>query len=199
MSPWSELLAWWFGSGQSAAEVAASRSTLWFGYRQEQDDEARERFGELCRRALAGELGEWADQAEGWLALLLLLDQLPRMIHRGTPTAFAGDAQAQTLVSDGLARGLHLQLPAIRQIFVYMVLEHTEQLVAQDLAVEHFAALHAACGQNERQVFAGYLDYAERHRDVIRRFARFPHRNAILGRVSTAEELAFLQQPGSRF
>lgn len=199
MSPWSELLEWWFGSGQSAAEVAASRTPLWFGYRPEQDDEARERFGELCQRALAGELGEWPAQAESWLALLLLLDQLPRMIYRNTPSAFAGDARAQYVLRGGLDRGLQAQLPAIRQVFAYLVLEHAEDMAAQDQAVERFAALHAASGAKERKVFAGYLDYAERHRDVIRRFARFPHRNAILGRVSTAEELAFLQQPGSRF
>lgn len=199
MKPWQPLLDWWFGSADSASEVAAQRSALWFGYRAEQDAEVRERFGELCAQAMAGELQAWSEQADGWLALLLLLDQLPRMIHRGTPQAFAGDARAQEVVRQGLAQGLERELPAIRQVFVYLVLEHAEDLTSQDRAVERFTALLQACAEDERQLFAGYLDYAERHRQVVQRFARFPHRNAILGRSSTPQEQAFLQQPGSRF
>lgn len=197
--PWQPLLDWWFGSAERAVEVAAQRSGLWFGYRPAQDDEARRLFGALCAQAQAGGLQDWAGQAESWLALLLLLDQLPRMIHRGTAQAFAGDARAQALVQQGLERGLERQLPAIRQVFVYLVLEHAEDLPAQDLAVERFAELQRHCALDEGALFADYLDYAERHRQVIRRFGRFPHRNEMLGRSSTAQELAFLQQPGSRF
>lgn len=199
MSAWQPLLDWWFGSAASASEVAAQRSGLWFGYRAEQDAEARERFGELCAQAMAGGLQDWRGQAEGWLALILLLDQLPRMIHRGTPQAFAGDAQAQALVRQGLELGLEQQLPAIRQVFVYLVLEHAEELAAQNHAVERFQQLLQQCAPSEQKLFADYLDYAERHRQVIQRFGRFPHRNEVLGRSSSADELAFLQQPGSRF
>ncbi|MFG0382222.1 DUF924 family protein [Pseudomonas sp. zbq_18] len=199
MSAWQPLLDWWFGSARSASEVADQRSGLWFGYRAEQDSEARERFGELCEQALAGGLQDWCAEADGWLALILLLDQLPRMIHRGTARAFAGDARAQALVAQGLERGRERQLPAIRQVFVYLVLEHAEELAAQDLAVERFEQLLQGCAEGERQLFAGYLDYAERHRQVILRFGRFPHRNEMLGRSSNAQEQAFLQQPGSRF
>lgn len=199
MQPWQPLLDWWFGEGESATAVAASRSRLWFGYRAEQDEQARERFGEQCAAALAGGLQDWAEQPQGWLALILLLDQLPRMLHRGTPQAFAGDVRARALVRQGLAADFDRQLPAIRRVFVYLVLEHAEDLALQDEALERFSALHDAAAAEERELFAGYLDYAERHRAVILRFGRFPHRNAILGRVDTPEEAAFLQEPGSRF
>lgn len=199
MAAWQPLLDWWFGSAVTASEVAAQRSKLWFGYQASQDAEARERFGTLSAQALAGGLQEWAEQAEGWLALILLLDQLPRMIHRATPQAFAGDARAQQLVRWGLAQGLERQLAAIRQVFVYLVLEHAEGLTTQNLAVERFRALREQVPAAERELFGGYLDYAVRHQQVIARFGRFPHRNAILGRVSTPDELVFLQQPGSRF
>ncbi|UUY09134.1 DUF924 domain-containing protein [Pseudomonas sp. J452] len=199
MAAWQPLLDWWFGDAEAASAVAAQRGKLWFGYQASQDAEAHERFGELSAQALAGGLQDWAEQAEGWLALILLLDQLPRMIQRATPQAFAGDARAQQLVRWGLAQGLERQLPAIRQVFIYLVLEHAEDLATQNLAVERFRALREQVPAAELELFAGYLDYAVRHQQVIARFGRFPHRNAILARASTPDELAFLQEPGSRF
>lgn len=197
MQPWQPLLDWWFGSAETAVEVAAARSTLWFGKRDSQDDEARERFGELVERALAGEL-QPAD-AQAWLATILLLDQLPRMLFRDSPRAFAGDALAQQWVQAGLARGWDRQLAPIQRVFVYLVLEHAEDLELQNQAVEYFVELRANAAASEQALFAGYLDYAERHQRVIARFARFPHRNQLLGRDSSAQELQFLQEPGSRF
>ncbi len=200
MSAWQPLLDWWFGDTEATASaVAASRQGLWFGYRAEQDDEARRLFGDHCAEALTGGLQEWTEQPQGWLALILLLDQLPRMIHRGTPQAFSGDARAQTLVRQGLALALDSQLPAICRVFPYLVLEHAEDLAQQDEAVARFAALRDQVSADQRAPFDGYLDYAERHCQVIRQFGRFPHRNDTLGRISTAEERAFLEQPGSRF
>jgi uncharacterized protein (DUF924 family) len=196
---WQPLLDWWFGSAETAGEVAAQRNGLWFGYRPEQDDEARRLFGAQCAEALAGGLQEWTEHPQGRLALILLLDQLPRMIHRGTPQAFAGDLRARALLCEGLQRGFDAELPLIRRVFAYLVLEHAEDLALQDEAVSRFAELRDLAAAGERQLFANYLDYAERHRQVIRRFGRFPHRNAILGRVSSVEERAFLEEPGSRF
>jgi len=198
-APWQSLLDWWFGPSLSSAEVAAARGGLWFGMRDSQDAEARERFGALVDQALDGSLVEWCETPEGWLALILLLDQLPRMIHRGTPLAFAGDRRAQALVREGLAQGWDAQLPAIRRVFVYLVFEHAEDLATQNQAVALYSALRDTQPAAERELFHGYLDYAERHQRVIARFGRFPHRNAILGRASTAEEIAFLEEPGSRF
>ena len=199
LAPWQQLLDWWFGQGATAQSIVEEKHRLWFGYRPEQDDEARQRFGDLCEKALAGGLQEWASSAAGWLALILLLDQLPRMIHRGTPRAFAGDARAQELVRAGLDQGKELALTPIEQVFIYLVLEHTEALQSQELSVERFATLRDMAEAEDRPAFDEFLDYAERHRDVIARFGRFPHRNAILGRPSSDAERAFLAQPGTGF
>lgn len=198
-APWQDLLHWWFGQGTSATEIAAEKQRLWFGYRPQQDAEARERFGALVEQALNGDLQDWAELPEGWLALVLLLDQLPRMIHRDTPRAFAGDERAQQLVRDGLAHGGDMLLSPIQRVFIYLVLEHAENLAVQDLAVAHFTALRDIAAEHEQALFRDFLDYAERHREVISRFGRFPHRNANLGRDSSDAEQSFLQQPGSSF
>jgi len=198
-APWQDLLHWWFGQGTSATEIAAEKQRLWFGYRPQQDAEARERFGALVEQALNGDLQDWAELPEGWLALVLLLDQLPRMIHRDTPRAFASDERAQQLVRDGLAHGGDMLLSPIQRVFIYLVLEHAENLAVQDLAVAHFTALRDIAAEHEQALFRDFLDYAERHREVISRFGRFPHRNAILGRDSSDAEQSFLQQPGSSF
>lgn len=198
-TPWQPLLDWWFGTGTTAAEVAAARSALWFGKQDSQDAEARERFAGLVAQALAGELADWADSPHGWLALTLLLDQLPRMVFRDSPQAFAGDGLARQLVLAGLDEEQEEALTPLQRVFVYLVLEHAEDILLQDEAVRRFTRLLSVVAQSEKPLFAGYLDYAERHRQVIARFARFPHRNAALGRPSTAEELVFLQEPGSRF
>lgn len=198
-TPWLELLNWWFGQGPTVSEIARQKHGLWFGYKPEQDAEARDRFGELTDQALAGGLGHWAESPHGWLALVLLLDQLPRMIYRGTPQAFAGDERAQQLVREGMAHGGDVLLTPIQRVFIYLVLEHAENLQTQELAVAQFQMLHGLVAPEDRQLFADFLDFAERHRDVIARFGRFPHRNDSLGRQTTEAEQAFLAEPGSRF
>lgn len=150
-------------------------------------------------QALDGGLQEWTAKADGWLALILLLDQLPRMVYRDTPRAYAGDARAQRLVREGMEKGLDRQLPPIRRVFVYLVLEHAEDLPSQERAVTCFRELREQVGGTAREPFDSFCDYAERHHAVIARFGRFPHRNAILGRPSSEEETAFLREPGSRF
>ena len=199
MSTWQPLLDWWFGAEGSATEVAAARQGLWFGKRDGQDLEAEARFGALVERALAGDLKDWLDDPQAWLAQLILLDQLPRMIFRDTPRAFAGDSRARPLLQEGLERGWDRRLTPIQRVFAYLVFEHAEALPLQDRAVELFADLLNEAAVDERPLFADFLDFAERHQRVIVRFGRFPHRNAILGRASTDEEQAFLREPGSRF
>jgi len=198
-APWQPLLDWWFGQSESPDEVAADKGKLWFGKKDSQDLEAQTRFGVFVDQALAGELTEWTQRPEGWLAMVLLLDQLPRMIFRDSPKAFSGDLRAQKLVAQGIAADFDRQLKPIQRVFIYLVFEHCEILAVQNEAVSRFIDLVAEQPEAERTVFADNLDYAERHRKVIARFGRFPHRNAVLGRESTAEELAFLSQPGSRF
>ena len=198
-APWQPLLDWWFGNAESPNEISADKGKLWFGKRDSQDLEAQTRFGDWVEQALAGGLTDWAQRPDGWLALVLLLDQLPRMIYRDTPKSFAGDLRAQALVAQGIAADFDRQLRPIQRVFIYLVFEHCEHLAVQDEAVSRFIALVAEQPEADRAVFADNLDYAERHREVIARFGRFPHRNAVLGRESTAQELAFLSQPGSRF
>ncbi|KPA92373.1 DUF924 family protein [Pseudomonas asplenii] len=198
-APWQPLLQWWFGSAGLPSEIEADKGRLWFGKRDSQDREARERFGPWVEQALAGGLTEWTQCPQGWLAVVLLLDQLPRMIFRDSPAAFSGDARAQALVAQGIAADFDRQLPAIQRSFIYLVFEHCEHPAAQNEAVSRFAALLREQPEDQRSVFASQLDYAERHQRIIARFGRFPHRNAILGRESTAEEVAFLREPGSRF
>lgn len=198
-SPSQQLLNWWFGEGATAVEIAAEKSHLWFGYRPEQDAEAQQRFGTLTEQALAGELDDWAATPQGWLALVLLLDQLPRMIYRGTARAFSGDEHALQLVRDGMAHGGDVLLAPIQRVFIYLVLEHAEILSVQDQALVQFQQLLAIADPSEIRLFADFLRFAERHRQVIARFGRFPHRNEMLGRESGDAELAFLAEPGSRF
>ncbi|APV39551.1 hypothetical protein PFAS1_09390 [Pseudomonas frederiksbergensis] len=198
-APWQPLLEWWFGTLQSPNEIAADKGKLWFGKRASQDLEARTRFGDQVEQALAGGLTEWAQRPEGWLALVLLLDQLPRMIYRDTPKSFSGDLRAQALVAQGIAADFDRQLRPIQRVFIYLVFEHCENLAVQNEAVSRFIDLVEQQPEADRAVFADNLDYAERHQKIIARFGRFPHRNAVLGRESTAEELEFLSGPGSRF
>nr|WP_315445275.1 DUF924 family protein [uncultured Pseudomonas sp.] len=198
-APWQPLLDWWFGHAESPDDISADKGGLWFGKKDSQDLEARERFGVFVDQALAGGLTEWTQRPEGWLALVLLLDQLPRMIYRDTPKAFSGDLRAQKLVAQGIAADFDRQLKPIQRVFIYLVFEHCENLAVQNEAVSRFIDLVAEQPEGERAVFADNLDYAERHQKVIARFGRFPHRNAVLGRESTAEELVFLSEPGSRF
>jgi uncharacterized protein (DUF924 family) len=198
-APWLPLLDWWFGSAESPSETAKAKGRLWFGKKKSQDTDAQHRFGGLVEQALAGGLTEWAETPPGWLALVLLLDQLPRMIYRDTAKAYAGDARALQLIQHGLKLQRDQALPPLQRTFLYLVLEHSEHLADQDEAVNRFTALLPLMPSTDREHFTQSLDYAKKHQAVIQRFGRFPHRNEVLGRVSTEEEVAFLQQRGSRF
>ncbi|MDD0977233.1 DUF924 family protein [Pseudomonas fontis] len=197
LAPWQPLLEWWFGWGASPQDVADEKSSLWFG--KQHDAEAQEYFGDLMEQALAGGLDEWLQSPQGWLGLVLLLDQLPRMIHRDTPRAFDGDRRAQVLVMQGLDKAWDYQLLPLQRVFILLVLEHAEVLDWQNICVERYQLLLGAQPEKDRRLFEGFLDYAEQHQRVIARFGRFPHRNLVLGRPSTDEEMDFLLEPGSRF
>lgn len=192
MNDWQAPLDFWFLPTE-ATGYGAPRP-VWFRKSDEFDRSIAERFGAWIERALDGELSDWDAVPEGALARILLLDQFPRNVYRDTPRAFAGDALALRAAEAMLVRGDDRRLMPVQRVFAYLPFEHAEDLPAQARAVALFEALAAAWPEG-----AGYLDYARRHRDVIQRFGRFPHRNVLLGRVSTPEELAFLAQPGSRF
>ena len=189
----ADIHQFWFGELDEAGLAAPDRNRLWFTASPNTDTTTRERFGQWVDQAMAGDLTDWAASDEGLIALILLLDQFTRNIYRGTPRAFAGDDRALDLTQQAIASGRYQRLPAIHQVFLYLPLEHCEDLDCQQECVALFEVLAAVTGN------PGVIDfgrYAVAHRDVIARFARFPHRNAILGRQSTSEELAYLGQHG---
>jgi uncharacterized protein (DUF924 family) len=193
------ILDFWFGTNPDDAAVAKEQAELWWSKNRETDEKMRQRFEESVRAAAAGELNEWRTTARGRLALIILTDQFPRNIYRETARAFSCDSKALAWCLDGLDERIDLELRPIERVFFYLPLEHAESREHQAKAVECFTELVASIPTEQRSTFEEYLDFAMRHRDIIERFGRFPHRNNILGRESTAEELAFLTEPGSGF
>ena len=200
MQPWQPLLDFWFGDDADDAARASRQAPLWWGKSGETDALIASRFGALAAAAAAGELAPWAEVPVGRLALILLLDQLPRNIHRGTPGAFAQDPLARELCLKGLSLGADRALSPLARLFFYLPLEHAESREQQTRSVALFEGLAAEQeGSPAGVTFAGFADYARRHQVIVERFGRFPHRNAILSRTDTPEEAAFLLQPGSGF
>jgi uncharacterized protein (DUF924 family) len=183
----------WFGHLDETGWAAPEKHKLWFSASPQTDTAVASRFGSLVTRALAGELESWARSDTGLVALVLLLDQFPRNIYRGTARAFAGDARALALVRPATASDRHRRLPNIHRVFLYLPLEHCEDPAIQDECVRLFTALAA---ETRTAAADDFTRYAIAHRDVIARFGRFPHRNAILGRSSSAEESAYLERHG---
>lgn len=192
------LHAYWFGG--KADDAAADRQLkLWWSKSAALDAELAERFTPLVQAARAGGLDNWADTPTGALALILLTDQLPRNIYRDTAAAFASDTMARAVAAAGLASGWDRQLRPIERVFFYLPLEHAESMEDQDRSVALYTRLFQEAPMASLERYRNFLTYALRHRRVIERFGRFPHRNAIIGRASTTEEVSFLQEPGSSF
>ena len=190
---YQDVLDFWFGAPGSPEAGQPRRA--WFVKKDEFDDAIRTRFGATIEQALGGGLRDWdAAGPQGVLARILVLDQFTRNAYRNTPQSFAGDALALAAARQLVDSGADRALPPLQRAFVYMPFEHAEDACMQERAVELFGVLAA-----EHPGFDEMLDDAHRHRGVIARFGRFPHRNAILGRASTPEEVEFLRQPGSRF
>jgi uncharacterized protein (DUF924 family) len=198
MTP-ATVLEFWFGNARDDTVTAQTQQKLWWSKNATVDAGIRNRFGDLVETAASGKLDHWAQDAHGRLALILLCDQFPRNMYRDTPRAFSYDSLARKLALDGIAAGTDRELRAIERVFFYLPLEHSESVELQERCVALFTALAAGVPEADAKTFKGYVDYAVRHRDVIHRFGRFPHRNHILGRASTPEETAFLKQPGSSF
>jgi uncharacterized protein (DUF924 family) len=175
-----EVLAFWIGSGPKA----------WFAHDPAFDAKIRARFEALHLAASRGELMGWAQTARGALALLLLVDQFPRNLWRGSAHAFATDPMARAVAEAAIDRGFDQQVEAVLRPFFYLPFEHSERIEDQDRAVALCQALHDAAGDEST------LRWSNIHHDIIARFGRFPHRNAALGRVTTAEEQAFLDDGG---
>jgi uncharacterized protein (DUF924 family) len=181
------ILEFWFGSADLTQLV--EHRDIWFKRDEAFDEELRRLFAHDVERALRGELNSIAADAEGALALLLLLDQFPRNLFRGTARAFSGDERARKIANAAIARGFEAAMSQVHRTFLYLPFQHSEEMRDQQRSVLLFATL-----DDQR----GY-DFAVRHLEIIARFGRFPHRNAALGRQSTAEEIEFLKTPGSSF
>lgn len=191
MSKVTEILDFWFGQ-PNTAEYGKQRS-FWFTKTSEFDQEIQQRFLPDYEQAAAGQLTAWQETAQRCLALILLLDQFPRNIFRGTAKAFATDSAALAAAQHAVNQGFDAELLNVQRWFVYLPFEHSENIEHQKRCLELFSRL------KDDPESASAIDYAQRHFAVIERFGRFPHRNQILGRESTPEEIEFLQQPGSSF
>jgi uncharacterized protein (DUF924 family) len=186
-----EVLDFWFGPANSA-EFGKPRE-VWFRKSDEFDDAIRARFLDLHRQAADGQLQRWQAAPDSLLALIVVLDQFSRNLFRGSSRAFAADAQALAAAQLAVARRDDRALLPVQRWFVYLPFEHAEDLASQRRSLELFEGLRGDADSPDT------IDYARRHYDIIARFGRFPHRNAVLGRISTPEEVEFLKQPGSGF
>lgn len=188
------LRRFWF-----AGDRPARFRGLWFRRSPGFDAELRARFAVDMAAALTGRLDGWDATPEGAVALLLLLDQLPRNLHRGTAAAFAGDGAARAPTDRMLARGDADVLGPIERVFMLLPLEHSESLADQERSVTLFQALPVSPPALPAELRESIVFYARRHHEIIARFGRFPHRNTTLGRATTPEEAAFLREPMSSF
>jgi|KBSSwiStaDraftv2_1062776.scaffolds.fasta_scaffold21290_3 uncharacterized protein (DUF924 family) len=193
------------GQGEIASRALAlnRRASLWFEPNPQlmgqQDELVRAQFQGLVERGGRGELASWADSPRRRLSLIILLDQFPRHIYRGTAKAFAYDPEALALTLSGMQSAADGALNIIERLFFYMPLQHAESTEVQDESVSAYRRLVAESPAEMRSTFESSLQSAEEHRALIRQFGRFPHRNRLLGRDTTPEEDAYLKKAGDRF
>ena len=197
-----EVRRFWFGRLPLKPDGVKERMALWFGEEadeQEADQLVRARFGGLVERAAAGELAAWADSPRRRLSLILLLDQFPRHVYRGTGRAFATDREALGLTLSGMQSAADAALTPVERIFFYMPLQHAEVRDAQEESVAAYRRLLNEAPAELQSMFASSLEHAESHHSIVARFGRFPHRNRALGRANTPEEEAYLAESGEHF
>jgi uncharacterized protein (DUF924 family) len=193
-----EVLDFWFGEIRNGFPLE-DKSTLWFQTSDANDDLISRRFGELLLAAEKGDRDNWAATPRGRLALIILLDQHSRHIYRGTAQAFAFDGKALELARQGIEWGQHNELEYVEQSFFFMPFEHSEKFADQQFCVGLFNTLLEEVPAQHKERAANSLQWAQQHRDIIKQFGRFPHRNAVLNRESTPEEKEYLAQGASAF
>lgn len=187
-----DILHFWFGAFPTPYTADASKTDMWFKNGAAYDSEIFINFGVDYDRAINGELDHWVDSYRGRLALIILLDQFSRHIHRGTAQAFSQDEKAQALCIDGIGAGDDARCHAVERSFFYLPLEHAEDIEKQELSVRAFAQLVQDVPEQYQKSFESSLSFARSHHYVIEKFGRFPELNEILGRESTAEEVEFI-------
>jgi uncharacterized protein (DUF924 family) len=196
---YQSILDFWFGVTSSDIEILEQQSSLWWTKDPNVDKEIEIRFGASLDSLIAGQLNKWKQLPESYLAMIILADQFSRNIYRDTERAFAQDELALALTLEGIDAGIDMKLGLVQRVFFYLPLEHSESISMQYKSVEQYRQLHDVAPDNIRKKFKDHLDYAIQHREIIEKFGRYPHRNVILGRQSTIEEIEFLKQPGSSF
>ncbi len=191
LRPWSDLLESWFGKALDDPGAIPERMEWWFSADPARDSALAEQFSGLVEECADGRMYQWLDDPEGRLALILALDQLPRNLFRGTPRAFAYDSYTAALCLAAALTGQDRLLPSIQRVFLYMPLQHFEDLQAQEAGIALYTQLADEYGEYS-YLREGVLPFARLHRDIIARFGRFPHRNKVLNRRNTAEESEYL-------
>lgn len=198
MTP-QDVLSYWFGQLDEQGRWPESKYKLWFMGGEAVDKEIQNRFGALHQQAVDGQLDDWLNDHDGRMALIILLDQFSRNLHRGTPGAFAADAKARQISMETINQQLDTSYHPIERVFLYMPLEHSEQVSDQLLCLICMQRLVGDAPEDQRETFEGFVQFAQKHLDLILRFGRFPHRNGILQRDPTPEETAYLNDGGETF
>lgn len=195
----SDVIDFWFADALSSAERAEARVKLWFSKNGDFDRAIAHRFGSLPESAARGELNAWRGEAASALALVIVLDQFPRNLFRQSPRAFDSDPLAREVALAAISREFDLALHPLHASFLYLPLEHAEDIDLQEQSVRLFERLHARAPIELRSMFESFASYARWHRDVIHRFGRFPHRNEVLHRPSTPAETTYLESAAATF
>ncbi len=190
---------YWFGPADDWQQVFKDNGQRWFGGGEAMDSEIRSHFATTLESAQGGELDEWQDSIIGVMALVLLTDQFPRHIHRGTAQAFAYDSISLNACLRGMDRGIDSAMSPVQQVFFYLPLQHAEDLEIQTRSIEIMKLRTGQCGEEFKAFMGNSLDYARQHHAIIQRFGRFPHRNQVLDRANTEEEQIFLDAGAERF
>ena len=194
-----DVLLFWFGELDEHGLANEQTSAKWWTKNPAFDEEVRARFGDLHASIARGEKEAWLDDPRGRLAYVVVLDQLSRNMFRGDKQMFAADERALAAAAGGVEKGHDRSLACAERMFLYMPFMHAESLDHQERCIDLFRALADDLSGPAKTRVLNNVDYAVRHRDIVARFGRFPHRNELLGRASTEEETAFLKEPGSSF
>ena len=194
-----DILQFWFADSCESPAAARARNAFWFNADRAVDEQIWEMFSDDVSDAANGHYQNWADTAMGRLALIIALDQFPRNIFRGTAEVYRYDGRALHLARQGVTLGQLAGLSVPEQAFFLMPYQHSEDLAVQDAGVALYDAMAMAAPPEWRDLAVGYYDFAVRHRDIIAEYGRFPHRNSVLGRHSTAAESRYLAQGAATF
>ncbi len=199
METTDSILEFWFGDATSNQEVNDRKKALWWSKNDQTDREITERFESITNAVYRGEMSQMQRSARGLLASIICLDQFPRNMYRGTAESFSFDQTALRLAIEMVDKSWDQTLLPVYRVFAWLPFEHSEDIAMQHKSLMLYDNLRNSVEPDEREMFDGYYQFAYRHFEIIERFGRYPHRNQILARESTAEELAFLSQPGSSF